>query len=154
TYKERNQLLHNEGNGTFREITDPALLGGLAQPAISRGLAVGDYDNDGRLDVLILRQNDPAQLLRNQDRSGNHWVAFQTVGTKSNRDGYHARFRLEVGSAKPIGGVLPVLVSTVRAGSSYLSHSDRRVYFGLGSAEKIQLVVIVWPSGTKEVLKD
>jgi len=146
TYRERNQLFHNEGNGAFREITDPAQAGPLNVPMVSRGLAVGDYDNDGRLDALISNQNDPAQLLRNRVQNGNHWVAFKTIGTKSNRNGVHARFVIQAGGMRQ--------TASVRGGSSYLSTSDRRVYFGLGAAEKIDRVEIRWPSGTVDVLKD
>lgn len=144
TFKERKQLLHNEGNGTFREVDAPEALGELAIPTVARGLAVGDYDNDGRLDVLITNQNDPAQLFRNRDRSSNHWVSFKTIGVKSNRNGIHARFTLKAGGMRR--------TATVRGGSSYLSSSDRRVYFGLGSASKIERVEIFWPSGVKDVL--
>jgi hypothetical protein len=144
TTRERKQLFHNEGNGTFKEVTGEALLGDLNAPMVGRGLAVGDFDNDGRLDVLCNNQNGPAQLFRNQDRSSNHWVSFKTVGTKSNRDGLHARFTLSAGGMRQ--------TATVRAGSSYLSASDRRVYFGLGRAKKIETVEIRWPSGTRETL--
>lgn len=144
TFKERKQLFHNEGNGTFREITDPGQLGDLSALTVSRGLAIGDYDNDGRLDVLVNNQNAPAQLLHNRDHSGNHWISFKTVGTKSNRDGLHTRFVLKTSGMQQ--------TATVRAGSSYLSHSDTRVYFGLGKATGIERVEVQWPSGTREVL--
>ncbi len=146
TYPERKQLFHNEGNGTFREITDPGALGELNTPMVARGLAVGDYDNDGRLDALFNNQNGPAQLFHNQDRSPNHWVSFKTIGMKSNRDGYHTRFVLQAGGMRQ--------TAVVHAGSSYLSHSDSRVYFGLGRATKIKQVEIHWPSGTKDILKE
>src|SRR5579871_6277450 len=97
TYKERKQLYHNEGNGTFREIADADLLGDLNTPTVGRGLAVGDFDNDGRLDVLVNNQNGPAQLFRNREHGGNHWVSFKTIGTRSNRDGLHTRFALTAG---------------------------------------------------------
>lgn len=142
--KQVKQLLHNERDGTFRDITDVGELGDLRHPTIARGLAVGDFDNDGRLDALFNNQNDPAQLFRNEDRSRNHWVSFKTIGVKSNRDGLHTRFVLTAGGKQRIG--------TVRAGSSYLSVSDRRVYFGLGDATKIEKVEIRWPSGTRETL--
>lgn len=140
------QLLHNERNGRFREVSDPAELGDLKQPAIGRGLAVGDYDNDGHLDVLCANQNGPPQLLHNQTHNGNHWVSFKTIGTKSNRDGIHTRFELQAGGARQ--------TATVQSGSSYLSSSDRRVYFGLGRVTKIDQVVAQWPSGTREVFKN
>jgi hypothetical protein len=144
--KEAKQLLHNEHDGTFREITDPGQLGDLRRPEVARGLAVGDFDNDGRIDALFSNQNAAPQLFRNLDKSPHHWVSFKTVGTKSNRDGLHTRFVLTVGGQQRIG--------TVRAGSSYLSVSDRRVYFGLGDAEHIDKVELFWPSGVHDVLQD
>lgn len=145
-YRQRKQLLRNQGNATFREITDEALLGDLVAPHVGRGLATGDYDNDGRIDVLAGNQNGAAQLLHNRAQSAHHWVSFATRGTKSNRDGLHARLEIKAGGARRI--------ATVRAGSSYLSHSDRRVYFGLGNTEKIDELVIRWPSGTRDVHKN
>lgn len=144
TYAERKQLLHNSGKGVFQEITDPGLLGDLSVPTVARGLATGDYDNDGRIDVLVNNQNGPAQLFHNLDRSANHWVSFKTVGSKSNRDGYGAIITLTAGSVRRM--------ASVHNGTSYLSHSDRRVYFGLGKAERIESVEIRWPSGTKDIL--
>jgi hypothetical protein len=146
TFKERKQLFRNLGNGGFQEVTEPSALGPLAIPMLGRGVAVGDYDNDGRLDILALNQNGPAQLLHNQDNSPHHWVSFQTIGTKSNRDGVHARFTLEAGKVKQ--------TASVRGGSSYLSARDRRVYFGLGAAQKIDRVEIRWPSGLRETRTD
>ncbi len=139
------QLLQNKGDGTFREITDTARLGDLTHPIIGRGLAVGDFDNDGRVDVLAMGQNAPVQLFRNQTQNnGNHWVGFQTVGTKSNRDGIGAKLEIHAAGMRQ--------TSYVRGGSSYLSSSDRRVYFGLGKASIIESVAIRWPSGTRETL--
>src|SRR5207248_9670647 len=123
TYPEPKQLFHNEGNGRFSEVTDPGLLGDLAHPTVSRGLAAGDYDNDGRLDVLVNNQNGPAQLFHNEVHNGNHWIRFKTVGVKSNRDGIGAKFMLTAGGVRQ--------TAFVHGGSSYLSASDMRVYFGL-----------------------
>jgi hypothetical protein len=116
------------------------------KPHIGRGLAVGDYDNDGRIDVLAGNQNGAAQLLRNRAPSDNHWVSFQTRGTKSNRDGIHAKLEIKVNGKQRI--------ATVRSGSSYLSHSDRRVYFGLGKSTKIDELRVEWPSGTRDLWKN
>lgn len=146
TYEEPKQLFHNEANGAFREITEKALLGDLALPTVGRGLAIGDVDNDGRLDALVTNNNGPAQLFRNLDRSTHHWVAFKTNGTKSNRNGIHAHFTITANGIRQ--------TASVRGGSSFLSHSDRRVYFGLGKAEKIDKVEVRWPSGLQEIYKD
>ncbi len=145
SYRERKQLFHNSGRGKFKEITAPAKLGALALETVSRGLATGDFDNDGRVDVLVSNQNSPAQLFRNLDSSRNHWVSFRPIGTKSNRSGAHASFIIHAGGVRQ--------TATARAGSSYLSHSDRRVYFGLGNASKIDRVDIRWPSGARDELK-
>jgi hypothetical protein len=107
---------------------------------------VGDLDNDGRLDAVACSQNGPVQVFRNRDRSDNHCVSFKAVGTRSNRSGVHARITIHSGAMRQ--------TATVRGGSSYLSHSDRRVYFGLGSASHIERMEIVWPSGLREVLTD
>jgi hypothetical protein len=86
--------------------------------------------------------NAAPSLLVNQVRSANHWVAFRTIGMKSNRDGIGARVTVKVG--------LRVLVDEVRSGSSYDSNNDMRVHFGLGAATKIEWVQIRWPSGLTE----
>ncbi|HLV80042.1 MAG TPA: CRTAC1 family protein [Chthonomonadaceae bacterium] len=144
TYRERKQLFHNDGDGRFTEITDN--LGDLATPTISRGLATGDYDNDGRMDMLVVNQNGPAQLFHNDIENGNHWISFKTVGTKSNRDGYHAKVTVFCGGKR--------YYSEVHSSSSYASHSDSRVYIGLGRAARVDRVEIHWPSGTKDLLKN
>lgn len=144
--KMRKQLLHNKGNGAFEEITDPAQLGDLTTPVVGRGLATGDFDNDGRVDVLAMSQDGPVQLFRNRLRNTNHWISLQTSGTKSNRDGIGTRIEIEAGGAKQ--------TATVRGGSSYLSSSDRRVYFGLGKATKIERLTLIWPSGTRQTWRN
>ena len=143
--QQRKQLLHNQGDGTFQDVAVTA-LGDLKTPRVGRGLAVGDYDNDGRIDVLAMNQNAAPQLFHNQTDKQNHWVSFATRGTKSNRDGLHARFEIKAGGARQ--------TASVRAGSSYLSSSDHRVYFGLKDAAKIDEVTVIWPSGTRDVLKN
>ena len=145
-YKQRKQLLRNEKNGRFEEVADKELLGDLMQSTVGRGLATGDYNNDGRIDVLTIGQNGPVELFENRANNGHHWVSFQTIGTKSNRNGVHTRIAITAGKARQ--------KATVRGGSSYLSASDRRVYFGLGEANKIEEVVVTWPSGTRETLKN
>jgi hypothetical protein len=155
TYKERKQLFRNVGNGTFDEMQEG--LRDLNKPCVTRGLAVGDYDNDGDLDVLANNQNDAAQLLQNNNSplpqrgrgdggEGNNWIAFKLVGTKGNRNGAHAKVTIRYGSGKQF--------SEVRSGSSYCAHSDRRVYFGLGKAKQVGEVTIRWLNGSTERLTD
>lgn len=147
TLKQRKQLMRNAGNERFEEITDAAQLGELSVPTLGRGLATGDFDNDGRLDVLAMSQNAPVQLFRNQTaKNGHHFLSLALRGTKSNRNAIGARVELKAGGATQ--------TAWVRGGSSYLSSSDRRVYFGLGKTDKIEQISLLWPSGTKEMLRN
>jgi enediyne biosynthesis protein E4 len=141
SFKEPRILYHNNGDGTFTDISASAGPG-ITTVASSRGLAVGDLWNDGRMSAIINNMNAAPSLLVNQIRNTNHWIAFRTVGTKSNRDGIGARIRVKTAAR--------VLVDEVRSGSSYISNSDMRVHFGLGKAEKIEWVEIRWPSGLTE----
>ena len=140
-FHEPKILYHNNGNGTF---TDISANGGPGITAVSssRGLAIGDLWNDGRMSAVISNMNAPAMLLVNDLRNGNHWIAFRTVGTKSNRDGIGAKITMRAGAR--------TFVDEVRSGSSYDSNSDTRVHFGLGTAAKIDSVQVRWPSGLVE----
>jgi hypothetical protein len=141
SYKEPRILYRNNGDGTFSDISASAGAG-IKAAASSRGLAVGDLWNDGRMSAVISNMNAAPSLLVNQIRNSNHWIAIRTVGTKSNRDGIGARIRVKTPSR--------ILVDEVRSGSSYDSNSDMRVHFGLGAATKIEWVEIRWPSGLEE----
>jgi hypothetical protein len=140
-YEEPRILYHNLGKGTFADISAGAGPGINAR-ASSRGLAIGDLWNDGRISAVITNLNALPSLLVNQVRSANHWIAIRTVGTKSNRDGIGARISVTVGTR--------TLVDEVRSGSSYNSSSDLRVHFGLGPLSKVDSVQIRWPSGLIE----
>jgi enediyne biosynthesis protein E4 len=140
-YEEPRILYHNLGKGTFADISASAGPGINAR-ASSRGLAVGDLWNDGRISAVITNLNSVPSLLVNQVRNSNHWIAIRTVGTKSNRDGIGARISIKAGAR--------TLVDEVRSGSSYNSSSDMRVHFGLGSAAKVDSIQIRWPSGLVE----
>jgi len=140
-YEEPRILYHNLGKGTFADISAGAGPGINAR-ASSRGLAIGDLWNDGRISAVITNLNALPSLLVNQVRSANRWIAIRTVGTKSNRDGIGARISVTAGTR--------TLVDEVRSGSSYNSSSDMRVHFGLGSATKVNSVQIRWPSGLQE----
>src|SRR5262249_50317287 len=132
---------HNNGDGTFSDISASAGAG-ITTAASSRGLAVGDLWNDGRISAGVNNMNASPSLLLNQLKSPNHLLAIHTVGTKANHDGIGARIRVKAGSR--------ILVDEVRSGSSYISNSDMRVHFGLGKADKIEWVEIRWPSGLTE----
>jgi len=138
SYKQVNLLLQNDGSGKFKEV-GPVSGPGFALKKASRGLAVGDIDNDGDLDLLIANVGDTTDLLRNDGGNRQNSLLIRTVGTKSNRDGIGARLRLTIGKK--------VLLRYVKAGSSYLSQNDLRVHFGLGSATRADRLEILWPSG-------
>jgi hypothetical protein len=140
-FQEPKILYHNNGNGTFTDISADS-GSGITTATSARGLAVGDLWNDGRLSAVISNMNAPPSVLVNHVRSANHWVAFRGVGTRSNRDGIGARITVRVGAR--------MLVDEVRSGSSYSSSSDMRVHFGLGQTKKIDFVQVRWPSGLTE----
>ena len=136
-YAQPTLLFHNDGNGTFREV---GLSSGapFTEPIVGRGCAWGDFDNDGRPDLLITANNGPAHLWHNETPTRNHWMTLQLVGTKSCRDGIGARVIVKTSAGSQ--------QNYVRSGSSYLSQSDLRPHFGLGTQTKAD-VEIHWPSG-------
>ena len=137
SYAERPLIFRNLGNGKFVET---GLRGGpaLRHPRVGRGLAAADLNNDGVLALLQTNLDDSPLLLRNQSRRG-QWLRIKLVGRRSNRDGFGAR--VEVSAA----GLTQV--AEVRANSSYLSASDPRLHFGLGTSKRVDAITIHWPSG-------
>ena len=144
-YAQPPQLFLNQGNRTFREVGSLA-GGGFAQPKVGRGLACGDFDGDGDVDVLMTTNNGPAVLFRNDVAAGNRGVRFRLVGTRSNRDAIGASVRVFY------GGITQS--RTVKSGSSYLSQSELPVTFGVGRRDRIERVVITWPNGSTQEFKD
>jgi len=140
-FREPRILYHNNGKGTFTDIS-AAAGPGITTVSSSRGLAVGDLWNDGRISAVVSNMNALPSLLVNDPRNGNHWIAFRTIGVKSNRDGIGAKITLKVGARS--------LVDEVRSGSSFISNNDMRVHFGLGASAKIDGVQVRWPSGLLE----
>ncbi len=113
---------------------------------VGRGLALGDIDNDGRMDAVITENGGPAHILMNHTQTANHWIGFKLIGHKSNRDGIGAVIRID--------GTRGSQWATVTTSSSYLSASDVRAHFGLGSETTVKAVEIRWPSGIRQTLKD
>jgi hypothetical protein len=144
-YAQAPQLFLNQRGEKFHDVAGQ-IGGGFAAPIVGRGLAYGDFDGDGDLDLLMTTNNGPAYLFRNDVTGGNRSIRFQLTGTKSNRDALGATVRVYS------GGLTQSRV--VRGGSSYLSQSELPVTFGVGKAERIELVTIEWPSGRQEEYKD
>ena len=143
-FREPRFLYHNLGNGHFADISNGAGPG-LIEPYASRGLAVGDLWNDGRLEAVINNLGDRPLLLVNVARNDNHWLGVRLIGTTSNRDGIGAKVTLH--SAKR------VWVDEVRSGSSYNSSNDLRIHFGLGKETVFTGLEVRWPSGTIEAFE-
>ena len=139
-------LLMRNAGGKFQDVTKQSGEAMLV-PRAARGVAFGDLDNDGFLDIAINCNDRPAVLLRNQGGNGNHWLIINTVGTTSNRDGIGARVRLVSESGLEQYG----MISTA---SSYLSANDKRAHFGLGKDKTARLIEITWPSGTVQRLEN
>jgi hypothetical protein len=138
TYAQRKLLFHNEGSGRLAEVGRESGAG-FASETVGRGLAVGDIDNDGDLDLLVTNSGQPVELLRNDGAGAGHAVVIRAIGTRSNRDGIGARIRVTAGGVTQL--------RDVKSGSSYLSQNDLRAHIGLGAAALIDRVEIRWPSG-------
>lgn len=144
-YKQINSLFHNDGHGKFTDVTGTS-GDGFATPHAGRGVAFADFDNDGFLDVVVANNGDPPLLLHNSGDNKNHHVSIKLVGTKSNRDAMGARLKLTAGGMTQI--------REIAGGGSYLSQSELRAHFGLGSATKIDKLEITWPSGSQQTFRD
>ena len=136
TLPQKNLLFRNMLNGTFELVNG---TDGLNIKKVSRSAAFGDYDNDGDIDIIVTNWNQSPDLLRNEVGNRNHWVMFKTIGVKSNQSG--------IGSKITVTTENLTQYREVRSDGSYLSASDLRVHFGLGTAGAIKQVEIQWPSG-------
>jgi hypothetical protein len=143
-YRQRNAVFLNLKNGTFADLSTRA---GLTDVAAHRGCAFGDLNNDGKVDIVISAIGSPAELLYNTSPSSNHWIAIQTIGVRSNRDGIGTRIKLTGKSGS-------VQYNHVTTAGSYASSSDKRVHFGLGADIVVKEIELRWPSGTVQVLRN
>lgn len=140
-FAEPLQLFRNRGNLTFDEVADAAGLN--AGPLYSRrGTALGDINNDGRLDVVVFNADAPPSVFLNETKNSNHRVVFKLIGTKSNRGAIGARVRVITSKMTQI--------DEVRAGGSYNSTNDTRLHFGLANEGTIRKIEVFWPSGAKQ----
>ena len=141
TYEQRKILYRNLGNGRFRDVSRNSGPG-ITTPRVGRGCAFGDFDNDGRVDVVVNNLDDVPSLLRNETRNANNWLMVKCVGTTSNSSAIGARVTVEAGGR--------VQIDEVMSGSSFYSQNDLRLHFGLGEAAVVDRVAVRWPSGDQE----
>lgn len=141
-YKEPRIVYHNLANGKFQDVSKSSGPG-ITTPQSSRGLAIGDLWNDGRLEAVVNNISDKPMLLVNVAKNPNQWLGVRVVGTQSNRDGIGARVTLHAGGRR--------WAQEVRSGSSYDSSNDLRLHFGLGTLSKVDELEVRWPNGRTEM---
>lgn len=141
--RQPNGLLRNNGDFTFTDVS-PAAGAAFMDPRVHRGAAFGDFNNDGRISILISTLNDRPQLLINRTTNENHWLSIRLVGTKDNRDGLGTRIKITT--------ALGVQYNHATTAVGYSSSSDKRVHFGLGKAGVVDKIELAWPTGVKQVL--
>ena len=144
-YAEPKLMLRNTGGGMLENVSG-RLGQDLMRRRVSRGVAVGDFDNDGDVDLLVSNNGGVPQLLRNDGGNTNHWLEILLIGTKSNRDGVGAREKLIAGDL--------VQYDQRKGGASYQSAPDPRLHFGLGRQTKVDTLEIKWPSGMVTRLRE
>jgi tetratricopeptide (TPR) repeat protein len=145
-YRQRNSILLNNGDGTFHDVSDEAGPA-FARKAAHRGAAFADFDNDGRMDIVVTALGDRAELLHNVTSAASHWLMLRLIGSRSNRDALGAVVQLETPDGK-------VLWNHLSTSVGFASSSDPRVHFGLGKSEKISTVRITWPGGKTQTIRD
>ncbi len=143
TYAQRDQLFHNNGDGTYTDVSEVAGPY-FAEALVGRAAAAADYDNDGDTDIVVMNSNQRAVLLRNDIGNRKNWIGVKLIGTRSNRDGIGAKVQLVTGSITQS--------AEVKSGSSYASGSDVRLLFGLGDAQQADSLTILWQHGSTQKL--
>ena len=145
-YAEPNSVFRNLGSGQFADVSATA-GSDFTRPAPYRGLAYGDLDNDGRMDLVVTALGGAVRVFRNVTDTHNHWILLNLVGTKSNRMGIGAQIRVTTDDGRK-------LYNEATTSTGYAASSDPRVHFGLGASRVIREIEIRWPSGTRQVLHD
>jgi hypothetical protein len=138
-------VFRNLDGARFEDVTRASGPGATA-PHSSRGASFGDFDNDGDEDVIVFNMNEPPSLLRNDYKGSNHWIGVKLEGTTSNRAALGATVRIVVGGHQQAQVVL--------SQSSYYSHDDLRLHFGLGTSSRVDELHIVWPTGIEQTMRD
>jgi hypothetical protein len=140
-YRQRTLVYRNLGEGRFEDVSE-RVDSALDVKKSSRGAAFGDFDNDGDIDVAVMNMGEAPSLYRNGLAGGHHWIQLRLAGTKSNRSAIGAIVMADAGGATQTKPVV--------SQSSYVSHSDLRVHFGLGDTDKVEAIRVRWPSGAEE----
>jgi hypothetical protein len=144
-YREPPLLLHNDAGKKFTDVS--AESGDIFhQQWAARGLAIGDLNNDGKIDAVVTSNDGPAWVLLNETPSSNHWITLRLVGVKSNRDAIGAEVKISTAGGDQF--------ATVTTSGSYESSSDKRVHFGLGPDDSAREIDIHWPSGIRQEIKN
>lgn len=144
-YGQESQIFENDGKGKFTDVS--LKLGNyFKEEYVGRGSCIGDYDNDGDMDLLVTNLNDRCIFLRNNKGAQNNWILLDLEGTVSNRDAVGARIKLTSGGKTQI--------SQKRSTTGYLSQGDHRLHFGLGKNDNVERIEITWPSGKQQVLEN
>jgi len=145
SYRVRNVLLENTGDGKFVNVSDDC-GDGLKVKLSSRGAALGDLDNDGDVDAVVLNSRREPTVLRNDSKTGNHWIQIRLRGTKTNRDGVGARVTVVTGDLTQI--------DEVHSGRGYQSHFGTRLHFGLGKQNRVDRIEVRWIGGSLDVVEN
>ncbi|MBT8111994.1 MAG: CRTAC1 family protein [Gammaproteobacteria bacterium] len=145
SFRQPSQLFLNDGTGRF-SLVDAGLAGDIAKPGVGRGTMTFDYDNDGRLDVVVTRNNEAVNLYRNEWQGSGSWIGFELRGKTGNRDAIGARVTVEADGRR--------MVEEKKAGSSYQTSGDPRLHLGLGNADIATRVTVRWPGGGEDVFEN
>ncbi|MCA0930888.1 CRTAC1 family protein [Lutimonas saemankumensis] len=144
-YGQEDQLFENVGDGKF-EDSSLELGPYFEEENVGRGACMGDYDNDGDMDILVINLNGEAKFLRNNKGNKNNWILLDLKGSKSNRDGIGSRIKIQCGE--------DIQTGQRKSTTGYLSQNDPRMHFGLLENEVIDRIEIQWPSGSSQVLEN